>query len=128
MIGQKVKSNALSISQGNRQMISISRTYFPNDALLIELWEDLTFLAEQMDRNEISTEKYHELRVMRWDIFDDANRQRHNYAQQQEAQQRRSQFLGNFLGSLGQSMQRTNPTPINCSTTSMPGVLTTNCR
>jgi flagellar basal body L-ring protein FlgH len=127
-ITQKVRSKSITLADGNRQMIAISKTYFPNDTLLIGLWEDMTAFAEQLERREITAEKYGELRAWRMDLFHDANVQRHNYAQQVEAQQRRAEFMGNFLGAMGRNMQRTNPPPVTCSTTSMPGVLTTNCR
>ena len=127
-ITQKVRSKSITLAEGNRQMIAISKTYFPNDTLLLGLWEDLTALAEQLERKEITAERYNELRTWRFEIFHDANVQRHNYAQQAEAQQRRAEFVGNFLGAMGRNMQRMNPPPVTCSTTAMPGVLTTNCR
>lgn len=127
-IGRMVKEKRLSISEANKQMVFVARNYFPNDRLLIELWQDLAELADRMDRAELSFEQYDQLRGMRFSIFDDANRNRHAEAEAIEADKRRALFMSRALGNIGQSIQRNYPQPITCRSTSMPGVVTTNCQ
>lgn len=127
-IGQLRKAGKLSIYEANQQMVLVSRNYFPNDPLLIGVWQDLTDLAGKMDRGEITSDQYEQFRSMRWTMFDDANVNRHAEAKAIQAQQQSSLFLARVLGGIGQSMQRNNPQVINCASTSMTGVITTNCR
>ena len=127
-IGRMVKEKKLSISEANKQMVLVARNYFPNDRLLIELWQDLAELAGRMDRAELSFEQYDQLRGMRFSIFDDANRNRHAEAEAIEADRQRALFMSRALGNIGQSIQRNYPQPITCRSTSMPGVVTTNCQ
>ncbi len=127
-IGRMVKEKKLSISEANKQMVFVARNYFPNDRLLIELWQDLAELADRMDRAELSFERYEQLRGMRFSIFDEANRNRHAEAESIEADRQRALFMSRALGNIGQSIQRNNPQPITCRSTSMPGVVTTNCQ
>ncbi len=127
-IGQLRKEGKLSIYEANQQMLLVSKNYFPNDHLLIGLWQDLSELAGKMDRGEITKDQYEQFRSMRWTMFDDANRNRHSEAKAIEAQQQSALFFARVLGGVGQSMQRNNSPVINCTTTSMPGVITTDCR
>lgn len=127
-IGRMVKEKKLSISEANKQMVLVARNYFPNDRLLIELWQDLAELAGRMDRAELSFEQYDQLRGMRFSIFDDANRNRHAEAEAIEADRQRAIFMSRALGNISQSIQRNYPQPITCRSTSMPGVVTTNCQ
>ncbi len=128
LMEQQMASKAITATQAHRQMVAASKTFFPNDFLLAQLWEDLTVLAEQFDKQELQTEEFIRLSEMRWRIFNDANVQRHKEVQYREAQQRRSEFMANFLGGMARSMQRNYPQPIACQSTSMPGVVTTNCQ
>ncbi len=128
LMEQQMANKEITVMQAHRQMMAASKTYFPNDPLLAQLWEDLSILAEQFEKQEIPLQEFVRLSEMRWRLFDDANVQRHSEARYLEAQQRRSEFMGNFLAGMARSMQRNNPPVINCSTTSMPGVLTTNCQ
>jgi hypothetical protein len=128
LVAQQRKSNSITVLQANRRMSAVAKTYFPNDDLLIQTWDDLVALAEQVEHQTITKDEYEQLRQMRWRLFDDANLQRHNEAKQLEAQQRRSAFMASFASGMARATQRNNQQPINCSTTSMPGVVNTTCR
>lgn len=127
-IGEQVKADKLTVYEGNRQMIAVAKSYFPNDALLIGIWEDLAELAKSHLDGGLSKERFNELVAMRWDIFNEANRGRHLAQAEQQAQQRRGAFMQNFLTSMSSSMQRNNPVPITCSSTAIPGQVATTCR
>jgi hypothetical protein len=128
LMEQQMAAKTITVAQAHHQMVSTSKTYFPNDQLLIQLWEDLAVLAERVDKQELQMDEFLKLAEMRWRLFEDANAQRHKESQYLEAQQRRSDFMGNFLGGMARSMQRNYPQPITCQSTSMPGVVTTNCQ
>lgn len=128
LMERQIASKEITVVQAHRQMVAASRTFFPNDSLLVQLWEDLLVMAEQVDRQQLQMDEFIRLSEMRWRIFNDANLQRHKEVQYQEAQQRRSEFMGNFLGGIAHSMQRNYPQPITCRSMSMPGVVTTNCQ
>ena len=123
-----VKANKIDRIEGNQNMLNTVRAYFPNDARLANHWIYATELATKREANEITQEKYMELTRVSWERYVDIN---NKIIQDQQAaidQQRRSQFMGNFLGSMGNQMNRTYPQPVTCASTSMPGVVTTNCR
>jgi len=127
-IGAQVKAKTLNVYEANRQMVSIAKSYFPNDPLLIGVWEDLTDLAKEHVEARLAEERFNELVGMRWDIFNEANRARHEAVALQQAEEKRSVFMQNFLSSMGRSMERNNPSVIECRSTAMPGQLTTTCR
>lgn len=127
-IGAKVKSKELTAYEGNKQMISVTKSYFPNDPLLIGIWEDLTELAKSYVDGTLSEDRFNALVAARWDIFDAANLARHQALELQQAEARRDAFMQNFLSGVGRSMGQAYPKPINCATTSMPGVISTTCR
>lgn len=127
-MAEMVTSKQITRLDGIRRMQAVAKSYFPDDRLLLGVWEDLAQYAERLEKGEISGENYRELFDARWALFNSVNQQRHAEAAAQEAQQRRSEFMGNFLNNMGRSMQRNNPPAINCAATSMPGVITTNCR
>jgi hypothetical protein len=116
-IGARVKANELNVYEANRQMIAVAKSYFPNDPLLIGIWEDLTALAKSHVSGELPKDRFNELVNMRWEIFDAANRARHEAAAQQQAEERRSAFMQNFLTGMARSMERNNPKPIECTST-----------
>lgn len=127
-IGQMVKANQLNVYEGNRQMISVARSYFPEDPLLIGTWEDLTELAKSHVDGQLPKDRFNELVRMRWELFDDANRARHQARAQQQAEERRSAFMQNFLASVGRSITRSTPQVIECSTVAIGSQASTTCR
>lgn len=128
LVAEKVTRKQITVLEGIRHMQAVVKSYFPNDQLLMGVWEDLAQYAQQVEKGEISSEKYSELFDARWALFNDVNVRRHAEMQAEQAQQRQSEFMGNFLSGIASSMQRNNSPVINCATTSMPGVITTNCR
>lgn len=128
MISEMVLSEKITRLEGAKRMLPVVKTYFPEDALLFGFWSDVALYAEQLQKEEITTEKYNELFSARWDLFYDANVQRQAEREAIQARDRQRQFMGDVLGNMGRSMQRSNPQPINCATTSIPGVLNTSCR
>ncbi len=127
-VGAMAKSGRLTRKEANTEMVSIARTYFPNDQLLIGTWQDIVELSARLEQGEITKEKYNDLIDLRWERFGSANRQRHEAAQAQASQQQRSGAIGGFLGGMANSMNRQYPRPVTCSSTAMPGVVTTNCQ
>lgn len=127
-IGRLVREQKMSITEANQQMVLIARNYFPNDPLLITAWKDLADLAQKADNGEITWDQYHSLRKMRWEIFDDANRNRHAESAAIEAQRQQALFFSRALDSVGRSLQQNNPPILTCQTTRIPGVVTTNCQ
>lgn len=127
-IGAQVKADTLNVYEANRQMVSVAKSYFPNDSLLIGVWEDLTELAKEYVENRLPKDRFNDLVNMRWDIFNEANRSRHQALAQQQAEEKRSSFMQGFLSSMGRSMERNNPRVIECTSTAMPGQLSTTCR
>lgn len=127
-VGNMVKSGAISRREANIEMVSITRTYFPNDPLLISTWGEIAELSAQEEQGLLTREKYTAMVNLRWERFEKANRLRHDAAQEKVAQQNSSAFMGNFLSNMANSMNRQYPRPITCSSTSMPGVITTNCQ
>lgn len=127
-VAELVTLKQITRLDGIRRMQVVAKSYFPGDRLLLDTWEDVAQYAERLEKGEISGESYRELFDARWALFNNVSRQRSAEAEAQEAQQRRTEFIGNFLNNMSRSMQRSNPPAINCATTSMPGVITTNCR
>lgn len=127
-IANMVTSGQITKLEGLKRMVPVVKTYFPEDQLLLGVWIDLIQYGQQHENGELTNEKFNELFQMRWALFNDANRQRHAEQQAIQARERQRQFIGQALGNMGRSMQRSNPQPINCATTSMPGVLNTSCR
>ncbi len=128
VIAELVESKQITRLEGLQRMIPVVKTYFPEDQLLLGVWNDLIRYAEQVEMGELTNQKYRELFEARWALFDDANKQRHAEREAIDARERQSQFMGSFLSNMSRSMPRTYPPAVNCTTTAMPGVLTTNCR
>ena len=127
-IGARVKANELNVYEANQQMVAVARSYFPNDALLIGTWEDLTELAKNHVEGRLPADRFKDLVAMRWEIFNDANRARHQAAAQQQAEDRRSTFMQNFLAGMSRSMDRNNPAPVQCNSIGIGGQVSTTCR
>lgn len=127
-IAELVESKQITRLEGLQRMMPVVRTYFPEDYLLLGVWTDLIQYAEQVERGELTNQKYRELFDARWALFEDANKHRQIELDAIQSKERQGQFVGNFLLNMSRSLQRSNPQPINCETTSMPGVLNTSCR
>lgn len=127
-ISALVEADKIGIGEANAEMLQVSKAYFPNDARLANHWIYAIDLASQARDGKITPEKYFELVKQSWDRFYAINV---NIIEENKAiagQQRNSQFIGNFLGSMGNRVNRIYQQPVTCASTSMPGVVTTNCR
>jgi hypothetical protein len=127
-IFERVKAKEINIQEANTQMIAVARSFFPDDRLLIGVWEDLAEMAKSYVAGDLTMDKYNEMVNMRWEIFDAANLARHQARDAQLAQARRDTFMQNFLTSMGRSMERSYPQPINCTSTVLHNQVMTNCR
>lgn len=127
-IGALVAAKKISRSEGNAEILTIARAYFPNDIRLANHWIYATDLAIKLEAGELSYEKFAAQINASWNRYHDISDKIRQDQQAAIDQQQNSQFIGNFLGSMGNRMNRTYPQPITCSSTSMPGVVTTNCR
>ena len=124
----RVRANEINIQEANTQMIAVARSFFPDDRLLIGVWEDLAELAKSYVAGDLTMDKYNEMVNMRWEIFDAANLARHQARDAQLTQARRDAFMQNFLSNMGRSMERAYPQPINCTSTVLHNQVMTNCR
>lgn len=126
-IGAKVRSGTLRRSEANQEMVSVAKSYFPNDPLLIGIWEDLAALALRLEAGEMTEAEYKERLEMRWDRFNAANRGRHAEAEALAEQQRRQNATGSFLQNMSNSINRNFPKPIQCNSSQIGGQVSTTC-
>lgn len=157
-IAEAVEAGKMSPSEGGREMLMAARAYFPNDTLTHAYYESSLSYAERFERKEITQQQALELLRLRTIRFHEAltartqeQQQRRRAAQEEEARlreyqaqerarleylaaqeadaARRRAVIGNMLQGMGNAFRNVYGQPgVNCSTTSMPGVLTTNCR
>jgi len=157
-IAETVEAGKLSPSEGAREMLMAARAYFPTDTLTHAYYESALSYAERFERKEITQAQALELLQFRTARFNDAltarmqeQMQRNRVEQEEDARQREYQaqerarfeylaaqeaeeaqrrtMIGNMLQGIGGAFRNAYGQPgVNCATTAMPGVLTTNCR
>jgi hypothetical protein len=127
-VGAKVQSGELKRSEGNLEMFSAARAYFPNDPLLIGTWEELVDLAIQVETGKISEQKYQDLFEMKWSRFESINRERHAAAAAEAERLRRIQFISQTLNNMGNSMQRNYPPPVTCNSYRVGAQVVSTCQ
>lgn len=127
-VGAKVQSGELKRSEGNFEMYSAARAYFPNDPLLIGTWEELVDLAIQVETGKISEQNYQDLFDMKWSRFESINRERHAAAEAEAERRRRIQFISQTLNNMGNSMQRNYPPPVTCNSYRVGGQVVSTCQ
>ena len=157
-IAETVEAGKLSPSEGAREMLMAAKAYFPNDTLTHAYYESALSYADRFERKEITRAQALELLQMRTARYSEAltarmqeQMERNRAAQEEEARQREHQaqerarleylaaqeadearrrsMIGGMLQGIGGAFRNAYGQPgVNCSTTAMPGVLTTNCR
>ncbi len=157
-IADTVEAGKMGPTEGAREMLMAARAYFPNDTLTHAYYESTLSYAERFERKEITQAQALELLQIRTARYNEAltartqeQMQRNRIAQEENARQREHQaqerarleylagqeaeearrraMIGGMLQGIGGAFRNAYGHPgVNCSTTAMPGVLTTNCR
>ena len=108
------------------------KAYFPNDLLLQAYNASIRGYAEQLQNGVITRERFLELHDQRSERFDTAVAERAGAVDRERAaadtQSRKAQGIGAFLSGMASSLNRAYPPAVTCSSTGMPGVVTTSCR
>lgn len=157
-IAETVEAGKLGPGEGAREMLMAARAYFPKDTLTHAYYESALSYAERFERKEITQAQALELLQIRTARYNEAltartqeQMQRNRIAKEEDARQREQQaqerarleylaaqeaeearrrsMIGNMLQGIGAAFRNAYGQPgVNCSTTAMPGGLTTNCR
>lgn len=115
--------------EANREMISIARTYFPNDPLLIGAWEQVYEVSARYGTGELTKEAANAQIGRIWERFDAANIGRHAEVSALEEQRRKQQATGRFLQGIGAGLQKATPSAnsINCTSYRIGSQVNSNC-
>ena len=134
ILDQRV-AGKLSTLEAAKEIEAAGKAYFPNDFLLHAYNASITGYSEELNRGAITREKYAELYEQRSERFDKAAAARTQAAEKTQTAGNSvapplagPSSLGIFLSSVARSLNRTYPRPVTCSSTSIPGVITTNCQ
>lgn len=136
---QQMSSGSLSVKEAMLEIEAAGRAYFPQDLLLNARNESYVRYALQLDRGEITFDKFLEMVEQRKTRFERALADRKGVEQTQrqaaleEAQnqmdrERNTNAIGHFLQGIGNSFQRAYPPQINCNSYAIGTQTVTNCR
>lgn len=114
------------------EYLSASKMYFPQDTLLHSAWSQHLALAKRLENEEITLEKYQELKKIVWERFDNARAQEMEearaYFMAQDEEMRRRAAIGTALRGTANAFKNTYPQQTQCTSQMVGGQLITNCR
>lgn len=136
---QQMAAGSLSVQEAMHEIVAAGRAYFPDDLLLNARNESYVRYALQLDRGEITFDRFLELVEQRKLRFERAltDRKRAEQAQRQAAleeahaqaeRERSTNAIGHFLQGIGNSLQRAYPPQINCNSYALGTQTMTTCR